>query len=107
MLAKERKTLYLPQWVVKMLDDEGSAYAGPGLAASVAIWDFWSKSETAKKRIYKKYSQYEIDSEYGCAGAEAAMPAPGTDADRDEADAHRLAEDRKRKKSLHDLVEDH
>jgi|GEM_PF-5408074 len=90
MLAKERKTLYLPEWIIKMLDSEGNAYKGPGLAASVAIWHFCNQSETAKKRIYAAYSKSEIKSEYGCAGAIDAGPTVKAQRDGKE-DADRAA----------------
>jgi hypothetical protein len=68
MEQKERKTLYLPQWIIQMLDNEGSAFKGPGLVASAAIWDFCSKTDDAKIAIYKKYGAHNVETTYGCAG---------------------------------------
>ncbi len=68
MGKKTNKTLYLPDWVIELLDDEGDSFGGPGVIAAASIFDFCRKKIDAKKRILKDYYSDAVETTYGCAG---------------------------------------
>ena len=61
---KLRKTLYLPVWVVDLLDCEGKLAGGPGDIAGAAIMAFCDCPPEIKADILMCYSNREIKSAY-------------------------------------------
>lgn len=98
MVRKSRKTLYLPDWVIKRLDAEGEIADGPGLVAAAAIFHFCNKKHDEKRDMLKAYLTVDIDSTYGCRGAfDAAEHAATNSAGKDENVAAQRTKVRKRK----------
>lgn len=40
MKNKTKKNLYLPNWIIQILDAEGKRYDGPGVVAAAAVYFF-------------------------------------------------------------------
>ncbi len=75
MIEKSRKTLYLPNWIISLLDVEARSSKGPGVIAAASILAFCRMSEKAKKKVLKKYSDCEIEYNYAIDDeASAAQP---------------------------------
>ena len=76
--VKTNKNLFLPPWVIELLDSEGERYGGPGEIAAIAIFNFCSLNDLAKKEAIKKYRDEEADRVYSiiqnAAEAHAASP---------------------------------
>lgn len=64
MSQKLRKTLYLPEWVAELLDNEGQKYDGPGVVASAAITAFCSMKDKEKVRTIQNYRNEEVKRAY-------------------------------------------
>jgi len=64
MAKKNRKTLYLPDWVEELLDREGAKYDGPGVVASASIYAFCNLSKKGKIETLKAFRQSEISRAY-------------------------------------------
>jgi hypothetical protein len=60
MSEKIKKTLYMPDWTVELLDKEGEKYDGPGVVVSAAILAFCTKPEDERVKILKEYRAEEI-----------------------------------------------
>jgi len=69
MQKKKRKTLYLPDWLIELLDAEDDAGAKPHKVAGAAILDFCSKDPHEKLKLLKRFAEYDLDATYGCAGS--------------------------------------
>jgi len=65
MNKKVRKTLYLPEWITLILDNEGEKYDGPGVVAAAAINAFDEMDKTNKKSKLKSFRDKEIEIAYG------------------------------------------
>jgi hypothetical protein len=70
MGKKTNKTLYLPDWVIELVDKEGEKFGGPGAVAAASIFDFCRKNKSEKKRVLKEYTSHAI--EVGYEGEEPA-----------------------------------
>jgi hypothetical protein len=64
MVKKVKKTLYIPEWVVKLLDVEGDRYDGPGVAISTMIYHFSNISMTEKVLAVESFRKKEIEMAY-------------------------------------------
>jgi len=64
MAKKSNKTLYLPPWIIEILDFEGEKYDGPGVVAAAAIHHFSLQKRPEKKAILKEYRSKEVDYAY-------------------------------------------
>jgi len=64
MMEKGRKTLYLPDWVIEMLDKEGEKYDGPGVIASASICAFCQLREADKIKMIQNYRTEEVKRAY-------------------------------------------
>ena len=64
MAEKIKKSLYVPDWIVEVLDREGENYDGPGVVAATSIHSFCSMPEKAKKEALKKYRAKECKSKH-------------------------------------------
>lgn len=65
MSKKVRKTLYLPEWITEVLDNEGEKYDGPGVVAAAAINAFDEMDKKNKKSKLKSFRDKEIEIAYG------------------------------------------
>ncbi len=61
---KLNKNLYLPVWIVEMLDAEGENYGGPGTVASTAIMAFCGMNNAEKQKALKRFRDAEINHAY-------------------------------------------
>jgi hypothetical protein len=64
MMEKGRKTLYLPAWVIDLLDKEGEKYDGPGVVAAVAITAFCLMKNGEKVKVIQDYRTEEVKRAY-------------------------------------------
>jgi len=64
MGKKINKTLYLPSWIIEVLDFEGDRYDGPGVVAASAIHHFSIQKQKDKKAMLKEYRSKEVDMAY-------------------------------------------
>jgi hypothetical protein len=62
---KDKKTLYLPDWLIELIDREGDRYDGPGILAGAAIWNFCRIPESERVKILQEYRIKEIQEAYG------------------------------------------
>ncbi len=62
--GKLNKNLYLPVWIIEMLDVEGDRYGGPGVVAATAINAFCKANNTQKRTMLRTFRQAEIDRIY-------------------------------------------
>ena len=65
MGKKTNKTLYLPDWVIELVDKEGEKFGGPGAVAAASIFDFCRKKKSEKKQVLKEYTSHAIEIGYG------------------------------------------
>lgn len=72
--TKSKKTLYLPDFVIKLLDDEGGMLDGPGVVAGAAIFGFCTLPDDAKIEILQQYRQCEIRTAYNKPSDNASNP---------------------------------
>jgi hypothetical protein len=63
-IKKVNKNLYLPDWIAKILDEEGEKYSGPRFVASAAINAFFELSKRGKIQVLQKYKAKEIEDAY-------------------------------------------
>jgi len=63
-VLKTNKNLYLPNWIIELLDEEGQKYDGPGIVASAAISSFCEMKNEEKIRAIQKYRNEEIRRAY-------------------------------------------
>ena len=56
--------MFLPDWVVALLDAEGKFYDGPGVVASAAIAAFCSMDKAGKIAALKRFREVEIKAAY-------------------------------------------
>jgi len=78
MRKKSNKTLYLPPWIIEVLDFEGDKYDGPGVVAAAAIHNFSIQKIKEKKAMLKEYMSKEIEIAYNDESAAAQILAePG------------------------------
>lgn len=64
MNEKNKKTLYLPDWVIGLLDKEGVKYDGPGVVAAASINAFCKLSSQEKIRVLQEFRKSEISLAY-------------------------------------------
>lgn len=64
MSEKIRKTLYLPQWLVEILDSEGEIYDGPGVVAAASIHNFSKMKKKNKISVLENFRSHEIQKAY-------------------------------------------
>jgi len=51
MRKKYKKNLFLPAWLIDILDSEGELYDGPGTVAAASIYHFSQCKKTEKVNI--------------------------------------------------------
>jgi len=73
MAQKERKTLYLPSWIVEILDIEGEKYDGPGVVVASMIYAFSVKNRKEKIKVLQDYRANEITMAYDDVVVEAIL----------------------------------
>lgn len=64
MSKKNNKTVYIPDWVIEILDREALNYEGPGTFAAAAIYAFSRLSIGGKKKGLKDYKAQDISISY-------------------------------------------
>ena len=62
MAKKQNKTLYLPEWILGLLDREKGK---PGVIVGASIYDFVQRQDREKVRILKAFRSKEIEVAYG------------------------------------------
>jgi hypothetical protein len=80
---KDKKTLYLPDWLIELIDREGDRYGGAGILAGAAIWNFCRIPESERVKILQEYRIKEIQEAYGMKvppAVQAQMDADATEA---------------------------
>lgn len=75
---KDKKSLYLPKWLIEKLDSEGEILDGPGVIAGTAILAFLKSSPEAKAQMLRHYREAEISKAYGLAEKDTATPPDPT-----------------------------
>lgn len=60
MQEKIKKTLYIPPWTGRLLDDEGERYDGPGVVAAAAIYNFCTLDHDAQIAALEAFRSQEI-----------------------------------------------
>jgi len=63
-MKKSRKTLYLADFVIDLLDKEGALYDGPGVVAAAAIYQFSNLTQKGKVDSMNAFRNAEINLAY-------------------------------------------
>jgi len=69
---KIKKSLYLPAWIVEMLNSEGEIYDGPGVVTGAAILALCDSPQDEKTKIIQRYREKEVSEAYQLSPAEQA-----------------------------------
>ena len=63
-VEKNKKTLYLPQWLISLLDAEGERIDGPGVVVGAAVFAFCEAAPEEKAKLLERFRQVEIQHAY-------------------------------------------
>lgn len=74
---KSNKNLFLPTWIIELLDREGDKMDGPGFVAAAAIYNFCNMTTDAKKEALSSYKDAEIERAYAVDDEQAAAQSVG------------------------------
>lgn len=64
MAEKNTKSLYLPDFIIKILDEEAVKGGGPGVVAAASILEFSTKKPKEKAEIIKRFHNKEVTISY-------------------------------------------
>ena len=62
--AKEKKSFYLPSWIVAWLDEEGERVGGPGLVTGASLLAFREASPEQRLDMIRRFQECELRKAY-------------------------------------------
>lgn len=63
MGKKSNKNLYLPDWIIEWLDNNGAKFGGPGDTASTAIMAFMGMDDQTQVACFSKFKSKQAMSQ--------------------------------------------